>query len=142
MKEKKIFKIRQTNDIDAVKSLHSQTFPHDDWYESSYEVIYWLVFDSKGKEVGFCMLSLLTDGISFLARVGVLPEARGHNLQKRLLRVREAYAKRKNFTKVITYTTINNIASMHNLQKAGYFLYLPENCYAGDEFLYWIKDLK
>jgi hypothetical protein len=138
---KKTFNIRQTYDVDEVIKLHKKLFPLDDWYDSRYPAVYWLVYDSKGNPVGFSILGLLPDDVCFLARSGVLWEARGNGLQVRMIRVREMYARKYNFTKVITYTKIDNIASSHNLQKAGYYLYLPETPYADDDCLYWIKEV-
>lgn len=138
MKEK-TFKIRQCLDILLIKELHAEILPTDDWYET--KSICWVAYCGE-IPVGFAMLSLQDNKIAYLARSGVLLEYRGYGLQRRLIRAREMFARKLNFTKIITYTKIYNINSINNLQKCGYWLYEPEEEYADADCLYWIKELK
>ena len=86
-----------------------------------------------------------TPNLGYLSRSGVFREHRGHGLQYRLIRVREALARKFGWTAMITDTT-NNPASSNTLIKAGYRLYQPKhpwafNCDMGQHSLYWEKDL-
>lgn len=136
----KKFKIRRCHDIELVKKLHLETFPTDEWYNNPTAVS-WVVW-LEDKPVGFCMVSIWDGKYGFLARAGLSKEARGCGLHMRLIRVRESFCRKSGFTRVLTYTKIDNIRSSHNLQKAGYYLYIPQYAYADKDCLYWMKELK
>lgn len=83
--------------------------------------------------------------VGYLKRSGVLHEHRGQGLQLRLIRAREALARKLGWTVMVTDTT-NNPASANTIIKAGYRLYSPEypwafTCSMGDHSLYWKKTL-
>jgi GNAT superfamily N-acetyltransferase len=122
-----------------IREMNLEIFPYDNLYLKSYS--YGWIVTVKGDDVGFCTLDLLSDGIGFLSRAGLKPEARGFNLQMRMISVRESFAKRNGYYQMITYTLRDNIKSSVNLQKCGYMLYLPAYAYAGKDCLYWHKKL-
>jgi hypothetical protein len=62
-------------------------------------------------------------------------------LQKRLLRVREVWARSVGYTVAITYTAHSNNASSNSLISAGYKLYTPERQWGLEHALYWRKNL-
>lgn len=137
-----VVKIRQSNNEDLVRCLHKITFPHDS-YEHHHSSRYWIVTDEDKYPVGFCMCHPLTfeNNTVFLSRAGLLDCARGKGLHMRMIKVRVSWAKRQGYKAIITYTSLDNASSFHNLQKAGFKLYLPENLYVGKSFLYWRKDI-
>lgn len=137
----KYFKCVRTNDFSLILELHKKLFPADSPIKSEDNRLFWLL-KYKNEVAGFCVAKKMQYGIMFLERSGVLREYRGHNLQIRLIRVRERYARNNNFKKIITYTKMYNITSSRNLQKAGYFLYIPEELYADKDCIYWIKSLE
>lgn len=67
------------------------------------------------------------DGIAvgFHYRGGVMPDFRGHNLQRRMFRLREDEMRRQGLTKAVTYTDADGAASMRNLIAEGYRPYAP-----------------
>jgi GNAT superfamily N-acetyltransferase len=67
------------------------------------------------------------DGVSvgFHYRGGVMPDFRGHNLQRRMFRLREDEMRRQGLTKAVTYTDADGAASMRNLIAEGYRPYAP-----------------
>lgn len=79
-------------------------------------------------------------------RVGVLPEARGHGLQRRLLRARERYAKSNGYKGCLTYTANWNTPSLLNILQSGYTIYDPvdlnEKKTKRDGFTYLSKRFK
>lgn len=136
------FTIKRCYDMELLKKVHLEIFLIDDWYKNKNKnAVYWLAW-CDNKPVGYCIASVIpSEDACFLARAGVCKEYRGHGLQKKLIKVREVYCKKIGIKKMITYTLVENIASNRNLQKCGYWLYLPQNYWAGKETLYWYKDL-
>lgn len=132
-------KLKRTKKFTDIIRLHEKLFPVDDVCEID-GTINWLLMDNK-KAVGFCMLKPLDDEIAFLHESGVLTGYSGKGLQRRMIRCRERYARKNGFSKIITYTKIHNVRSSVNLSRCGYQLYMPENQYADDDCIYWIKHL-
>lgn len=128
--------LRRTADIDTVKDLHKQCFPEDEWYEHKGNV-YWLLKNSRKRPIGFCVATDIGDGLIFLSRAGVIPEYQGRGLQKRMIKVRVRYAKNNGYDSLITYVTIDNIASAKNLLRCKFELYRPDWDYAGEFFNYF-----
>jgi GNAT superfamily N-acetyltransferase len=104
---------------------------------------WWLARDEHNGPVGFAGLYVenYDHGIASLCRAGVVEEARGHGLQRRLIMAREAFARKMNMSCLTTYTHNQNIPSMNNLIRAGFRLYEPPKHWAEDDFLYWEKEL-
>jgi len=124
------FSVRRTDDEAAVEALHTLVFPLDEWEDAD---AMWLVWDPSGTPVGFCTArKLKQEDAVFLARAGVLPCARGHKLQRRLLQVRESWARKLGVEVCITYVLHSNFPSLANLIKSGYEMYKPPWKYAGD----------
>lgn len=78
----------------------------------------------------------------FLSRSGVLPEARGQGLQKRLIQVRLNWAIRRGYKEVVSYVGHANSASIISLLKSGLVIYEPEYKWAGSGFLYFHGSLR
>jgi len=103
---------------------------------------WWLVYtkDTK-KEVGFGGLSIgRVANTGYLCRFGVLPQHRGHSLQKRMIYVIEKFARKAGFTSLVT-DTLDNVPSSNNLIKSGYLMYTPEKPWSFEAASYWKKDL-
>lgn len=103
---------------------------------------WWLVYTKDTKEeIGFCGLGRgRTAHTGYLCRSGVLPKHRGHGLQRRMIQVRERFARKAGFTKIVT-DTLDNIQSSNNLIKSGYLMYNPEIPWSFESSSYWQKDL-
>lgn len=133
--------IRKTNNIDLVKGLLKEIFPSDEIDVAENDQL-WIVWNEEKSPVGFCSLRPLEEGIAYLNWAGLLDEAKGQGLHKRMIRARESWAKKNNYKQIITYTTVSNIQSARNLLKTKYELFLPEYAWAGENYLYFQKDIK
>lgn len=105
---------------------------------------YWWLAYMDDEPIAFAGLTpydYITKPAAFLSRAGVLPKARGHGIQKRLIRARERTAKKDGYNRVITYTSYDNIISANNLIKCGYLLYTPNNLWGVKNGLYFEKML-
>lgn len=133
-------KLKKVHNRDACKALHKCILPDDSWKPKKNEQ-YWLLYDDENMPVGFCSCHSLMpwENTVFLSRSGLLESARGFGQQRKMIRARVRWARRTGHKVVITYTTFDNPASYHNLQKCGFTLYLPEEFWAGHDVLYWIK---
>lgn len=129
---------RRTRACDPrLPSLQAACLPEDAPRDFSRDVV-WIGVDPDGVEVAFCSLRLLPDGQWYLSRAGVIPAARGAGLQKRMIRLRVAHARRKApGSTVITDTTHDNYASANSLMGCGFRLYRPERRWGFDTGLYW-----
>ncbi len=101
---------------------------------------WWLVFDDdKPIAFGGLIKGRINTGYGYLARVGVLPEYRGHGLHRRLIRVRERYARRLGWTGCVSDTSNGNVQSANNLIAEGYETYVPSICWGFSDSTYWRK---
>jgi GNAT superfamily N-acetyltransferase len=114
---------------------------------------WWAAFDARGKPVAYGGAMLWwPDSAVYLHRAGVLPEARGHGLQRRLIRVREAWGRSQGAAIAYTYTSAGNIASSNNLIRCGYTMWAPAYWggftnptrvgHDGIAWLYWQRSIK
>ncbi len=148
--------IRMSDDLDEVLELNKRIFYLDqklagpDLLDSTW----WLAYDGK-EPIGFAGLAVKNAVLSVtghepvrlddvweghLVRAGVVKEARGKNLQRRLISVRVREAKRLGCLKVVTYTATKNIASQRSLISCGFKPYWYE--FAQDNaFIYFSKEL-
>lgn len=122
-----------------LNELDKACFPADSTCHKT-GAYWWIAYDSKKSPVGFAGLKIMDKSTAFLCRAGVLEEARGKNLQVRLIRARERKARKLNIKTIITYTCLN-VPSINNLIKAGYRSYIPQDPWVGTSMIYWRKVL-
>ena len=124
----------------VLRDLHRATFPHD--IHPDYDIGRWWVAKIDGEPVAFAgtQPSHQFQDTVYLVRCGVLPHARGLGLQKRLIKLRLADAKRNGAKWAVT-TTYNNPVSSNSLISLGFKLYEPANPWGADGTLYWRKAL-
>jgi GNAT superfamily N-acetyltransferase len=79
--------------------------------------------------------------VAYLCRAGVRPEFRGHGLQRRLIAVRVAWAKRRGLYSVTTEVADWNVASANSLIRAGFKLWRPHHLWSGEGYNYFHKRL-
>ncbi len=104
---------------------------------------WWLVYDEYySLPIGYANLrrSHKWADCGFLARAGLLPEARGHGVQKRLIRARIAKARRIGWSYLIT-NTYRNPASVNSLIACGFKAYIPTYKWAGADAQYWRRKI-
>ena len=125
-----------------LRDLHEELFG-----DSAPQIVpeegYWWIAWFKGKPVGFAGLRLAasTPGTGYLHRAGVEPFHRGHRLQVRFIRAREAKAKKLGLDRMVTDTT-DNERSANTLMRAGYRLFETQYKWAFSHSLYWEKSLR
>lgn len=103
---------------------------------------YWWLAYLDGEPVGFSGMvpSRLYRNAGYLKRAGVVPEHRGHGLQLRFFRAREAKARRIGWSLLVSETVTQNVPSQNNFIRAGYKLFQPKEPWAVDS-IYWRKFL-
>lgn len=124
----------------ALNLLDEHCFPADALAEKTG---YWWISFQDGEPSGFAGLRRLPrePHIGYLCRVGVLEHCRGQGIQKDLIRVRLAYARRLGMTHVLTDTTADNLPSANSLMGMGFRLYAPAHPWAFESSLYWMREL-
>jgi GNAT superfamily N-acetyltransferase len=130
----------QENTAALLHWLQVETLPGDTPLEVSGG--YWWIAYLDGNPAAFCSLNRSSrwSNTGYLSRAGVLRKHRGIGLQKKLIRVRIALAKRLGWTYVFS-DTYENPASTNNLIACGFRMYLPNKPYAGEGTIYWRKKL-
>jgi len=134
------FRIRQTTNKEIVFNLSDALFGSDLKYDHSKNV-YWLAFDQNNNPVGFAQATPTGFGEVFLSRSGVLKCARGYDLQVRLIKVREAWARKNGYTALVTYAIRSNGPSIKSLLKCGFKIYEPSWEWGSSQMVYFSKDI-
>ena len=119
--------IRDLNAATVIVEMQPETYDDSDW---------WVVRDCKNEAVAYAGLYTAIKDQGWLVRAGVLRHARGGGLQKRLIRVREARARKLGIPVLFTYTADWNKASMASLAQCGFVPYSTS-----EHYIYWSKKL-
>jgi len=101
---------------------------------------WWIAYDEKTC-FAFAGLKNVGHETGFLCRVGVIKAYRGQGFQKRLIRVRENFARKVGLKWLITYVSPTNLKSANSLIACGYRLYSPQNPYGMYGALYFRKTI-
>ena len=117
--------------------LQKKILPEDIPYKTD-RGHWWVAYAEDGKPVGFAGLVRSTrwSDTGYFCRAGVLDSFTGHGLQKRLIRVRLAQAKKLGWNWCITDTT-DNPASSNSLISCGFKMYTPANPWSFKNACYW-----
>jgi GNAT superfamily N-acetyltransferase len=140
-----VYRIKKVDTSDdeteeAIQELHDKTFgKHAPMVDPFCHGHWWLAYYDD-VPMAFAGLQRHGEDSGYLKRCGVLPGHRGNGLQRKLIRAREAYARRLGYTHLVSDTT-NAIASANNLIKAGYRLFIPREPWGPKGALYWRKEL-
>ena len=127
--------------LDAIALMQIICLPHDTPLRMSSGK-WWIAIDEHGVPQGFASVhgGQQFSDCAYLSRAGVMPEAWGKGLQRRLIRARVAYARKAGFRWAITDTTCNP-RSANNLIACGFRTWAPHNPWALDYSTYWSKKL-
>lgn len=131
-----MIKVIRTHDLDLVARLDRECFPDDEPIKTTDAA--WWIATWDGSPVAFAGAKWwLPDNAVFLCRCGVQPIARGHGIQRRLIRTRLAWASEHGAAGVYTYTVPGNVVSTNNLLAAGFRAFEPLHHWAGSGANYW-----
>lgn len=100
----------------------------------------WWVAKVGDDTAGYCAIreSASSKEGAYLSRCGVLPRFRGKGLQKKMLRIRIAHARRTGFKYIVT-DTCDNPASGNSLIACGFRMITPSYKWSFDNACYWRK---
>jgi hypothetical protein len=129
--------LRVSSNQTTLSFLQRKILPEDTPYKTD-RGHWWVAYAECGKPVAFAGLVRSTrwTDTGYLCRAGVLDGFTGHGLQKRLIKVRLAQAKKLNWNWCITDTT-NNPASSNSLISCGFRVYTPANPWSFKNAIYW-----
>lgn len=117
--------VRQTDDLDLIVELDRVCFPLDAvvQHKELDDSVWWLA-TADGVAVGYAGLLVEADKKrSYLHRFGVLPDARGHGLQKRLIRTCVKASRRFLVERAYTYVHAANTPSLRAFVQCGFLPY-------------------
>lgn len=132
--------ITKSDDWDSALAVHLMSMGGAD-FEQDDDMHLWIAWDGD-QPVGFATLRV--EGVYvYFAGCGVIPIARGQGIQKKLLKVRLTWGKRKKFRTAVSYTMAWNARSMNNLIACKFKTFQPEYKWASDDddVVYWYKSL-
>lgn len=112
-----LIRVRREHDLEWLREVHRVAFPHDAWPTEDIQ-LYWTAV--RGDELLGFAGATFCDRVLHLTRCAVVASAQGLGLQRKLIGVRERYARRIWCTTIETYTTRDNWASITNLIRCGY----------------------
>ncbi|MBS4046580.1 MAG: GNAT family N-acetyltransferase [Alphaproteobacteria bacterium] len=142
------FFIREVDTADSeisetIEKLHRITLREDE-VPDLLRGHWWLVYNGVGQAVGYCGLypSYRYANAGYLIRAGVAAKHRGNGLQKRMIRVREAKARRLGWDWLFS-DTCENPASANSLAACGFRMFEPKLPWNSNHklALYWRKRL-
>jgi hypothetical protein len=138
MKIKYIGELDDAEEQEGIAALDRICFPSD--ARPSFVDTHWWVVGDKDNPIAYAAARLCEeDNFVYLARCGVMPEARGQRLQCRLTRARIALAKRIGALGVYTDTAHFNIRSANSLIRAGLKMWMPPDPWSIIGANYWFK---
>lgn len=143
-----IYRSRQARtsfDFDEIERLHCLAFIGGKKEIPDFTGA-WFLISSGGENIAFAGIHLSRNyqNTAYLCRVAVLPEHQRRGLHKRLIRIRERWARRNDIDWVVTDTRSDNYPSVNSLIGCGYKLWRPPNRIAWAEYsnpLYWYKKI-
>lgn len=121
-------------------ALHTLTFPSDTVPAWKQVGMAWITKDDANEPVGFLYAEPMADGSLYFSRVGVMPAARGHGIQRALMSRMYARAKREGYKTLIS-TTYQNPPSANNFVREQWMTYLPAAPWGAADTIYWFKEL-
>jgi len=104
--------------------------------------VWWVGLDGS-QAVAFCLIEPSCQWLdtAYLARSGVLKAWRGQGLQKKMIGIRERYAKKAGYRWMISDTT-DNPPSANSLMSRGYRIFDPSKPWGMNATLYWRKRIR
>jgi len=126
--------------VELLKKLQKECLPHDKPYDITTGD-WWIAYQDH-KPIAFAgvIRSLRWSDTGYLCRSGVIRSHRGRGVQKRLIRVRQLYAKKMGWAWLIT-DTYHNPPSSNSLISCGFKLFDPTVPWGAKGTLYWRKKL-
>lgn len=132
--------MRTTEFEQELYDLQEQCFPNFHVYPLN-TACWWLAFEDD-TPVGFAgMCRGSSTGAAYLCYAGVAPSHRGRGIQKQLIRVRLAEARRQGYAAAVT-DTYHNPASANSLIACGFRMFQPAHLWAGEDSCHWRRLLK
>lgn len=137
--------IRQVDadaEADLLIEMQKITMPADELLKPEDALQWWIAYD-RDIPIAYAALSKSKQvpNRGYLSAAGVLPGYRGLGIQKRLIRVRQAYARRNGMTCLVTDTVTSNPASSNSLIACGFKAFYPPHPWKIGQACYWRKEL-
>lgn len=124
------FSTKITQDIEVIKKMHKRIFPCDNFGIQKKDllgIVWWIIYINN-RPVGFS--GLIIDKKRKHGHVtwtGILKKYRGNGIHKKIITIREVYARRTGLKYITSYIHRDNIISANNLIKSGYMLFQYNN---------------
>lgn len=137
----KIKRVDGRRSRDLIMRMHDDIFGPSEkstLHDPATEGWWWIAYDEAGVPAGFCALTQNHPRTGYLHRSVVYPQDRGHGLQRRMIRVRERFARKQGWWRLRS-DTCDSPHSVNNLVSSGYRNILPANPWGLKRSVYWQK---
>lgn len=124
--------------VDEMLAIHDACYGRDLTPPDPYTGWWWAVWDGD-EPVAFAQMIADSEDPTetiYLSRDAVLPAYRGQGMQKRLIAIRLAFARRLGFKFAVTDTYHENLASLNSYIANGFKAYDPKYPWGGKGELY------
>lgn len=134
----KIVKVPHTHR--ELRHLHRVCFPLD--AQPEWEIGHWWLIMKDSSPAAFAGIQPSCQWLDtmYMVRAGVAPAYQGQGLQKRLIRIRERFARKQGMNWLIT-STYANMRSANNLISCGFRIFEPTLEWGAEGTIYWSKQL-
>lgn len=118
LKYMKSVMVHNSDDGRWLRWMDAICFPEYEPFE--FEETNWFLLEYDGKYVGYSGWRKVNDDVGELCRAGIIPDWRGNNFHRHMIRWRERNMKDRGISISIATVYANNPNSMNNLIACGY----------------------
>lgn len=101
---------------------------------------WWIAKNARGRIIAYAGAAY-SEGVCIFVRAWVDNKFRRNGLHRKLIDARMRHAAKVGCYRAVTYTLKSNTPSANNLLRRGFLLYNPSYAWAGNEQLYFYKDI-
>lgn len=136
-----VYRFRKTRDLGALRYAHVVAFGATAPLPDMAVGAWWLLYYGEAV-AGFCGVTPCDEipRAAYLCRAGVIPKHRGKGLQVRMITLRERWARKNGYARMVTETH-EAMHSANNLIRSGYRLFAPSAPWSFKGALYFTKSL-
>jgi len=127
----KLKRVTTQEELVYARSIHDLLFEAETWDPNQAKAV-WLVWNNS-EPVGFCSIDEtdMAPEAAFVSYIGLLASARGRGLGRRMVRTCTKWARDAGYSRIVSYTWVENVSSARSFLREGWEYFYPENTASG-----------